>query len=168
MDEMEYRYALNATREELRGVALELKERGDRTAQGDGHAMLLYAKATFWATMALSASEGDVKYGTEDDDVPVKDVAQTSAPVRTFAFEDRLYDLSKEYVDKDGDVWSFTGNTEACGMPLMKSNGLSPKVMARVVTEWGPLYLWSEGAEADTSGHTWCPTCDYKHAPGTV
>ena|SRR5687767_6817978 len=151
--EMTYRGALNASRDVVRAVALEMKERADRAITQDA-AMRFYARATFWATLALSAPDGDVK----EVDVPATET-------RTFAFEDRVYDLSREYVDKDGDVWKFTGDVSECGVPTMKTPDLSvSRSLTHVVSEWGPLWLWSDD-ETDTSQHTQCHTCGYMHVP---
>lgn len=132
---------LTGTRELLRMVALECKTLADDQANRSNHniAMRLYAKATFWATMALSASEGDVtERGTPDDDPKPQEAAQE--PLRTYTYQGVTYDLGARYTDVDGDAWSFTTVRRSCGMPEMKHYA-SVDTLAEVVKDFGPLTI---------------------------
>lgn len=148
MEEKPFRRALHASREDLRMVAMDMKERADAGTSYE-NAMRLYAKATFWATLALSAPETDAEPSPEEDTpVPVADApTQAQEDVNaytyayTYAYAGHIYDLSESYRDRDGDVWRYTGKLTDSGIPIMRGDGMADTALTSVVNTWGPLTL---------------------------
>lgn len=142
MEEKPFRRALHASREDLRMVAMDMKERADAGTSYE-NAMRLYAKATFWATLALSAPETDAEPSPEGDTpVPAVDTPrQAQEDVNAYTYVGHVYDLSESYRDTDGDVWRYTGRLTDKGVPIMRGDGMADTVLTSVVAIWGPLTL---------------------------
>jgi hypothetical protein len=161
MEEPQYRPALNSSRDHLRVVALEMKERADH-AIADGAALRLYAKATFWATFALSAPEGNAP--TTSDTPREAPAAPQPSTRSTFTQDGRVYDLDTLYVDVEGDTWGFSGNYADCGVPIMDSHSVDePHTLSRVVRDWGPLM--ERGSATVLGGY--CVDCRVYHESRT-
>lgn len=67
--------------------------------------------------------------------------ALTKVEADTFTHDGVTYDLSAQYRDNDGDVWSFTGRRNAVGVPrvTMTDNIENPDTVTDIEAYWGPL-----------------------------
>lgn len=156
---------LTGTRDLLRMVALDLKNQAEERAnytRGTEHEIImrLYAKATFWATMALSAPEGDAPVPATPEPTP-EPQEDAQSPSQTYTYQGVTYDLSASYTDSDDDVWSFMPQRRDCGMPEMKHYA-SIDTLASVVEDFGPLDII--GTPPPYEGLT-CDECGARHDP---
>lgn len=70
---------------------------------------------------------GDVDHASSRLWEAMKSPAQAPASPgpNAYVYRDVVYDLSAEYRDSSSDIWKFTGQFEADGMPLMSWTGAS-------------------------------------------
>ncbi len=157
---------LSASREELRMVALDLKNQADERAnysRGTEHdiAMRLYAKATYWATMALSAPEEDAPVPVTQDAAP-EPQEDAQSPSGAYVYQGVTYDLSASYTDSESDEWSFLPQRRSCGMPEMIYRSTAIETLATVVHQFGPL---SQVGTPPVHEFLMCDECGARHDP---
>jgi len=65
-----------------------------------------------------------------------------AATARTATVDGLTYHLDQTWADRDGDVWTYTGDDRPDGTPLMAIEGLEddPYPLDLVITMFGPLY----------------------------
>lgn len=156
------------TRDELRLVASEIADRVQNWATGRTMTesdqwvyMRKMARATFMATMALSAPEGDapVPATPELTPEPQEDI---QSPSGTYTYQGITYDLGARYDDRDGDTWWFTGEPLPCGMPRMTYGDGDVETLAIAVKSYGPFAI--VGTPPPYEGLT-CDECGARHDP---
>lgn len=70
----------------------------------------------------------------------VRRVERADGAPKTYTYRGHTYDLTVAYRDRDGDVWQFTGLTDAAGRPKASMSGSgSGRPFSEVVDIYGPL-----------------------------